>query len=57
MHRKPPVGIGPANLVRSIIVSGAVYLITGSFMQSLAFFGFYVIFTIANQLVGLEHRQ
>jgi hypothetical protein len=50
MHRKPPVGIGPANLV-------AVYLITGSFMQSLAFFGFYVIFTIANQLVGLEHRQ
>jgi len=53
MHKKH-IGLGPANLMRGLIFTVAVHLITGSIGGSLTFLGFYLLYTVCGQLLGLE---
>jgi len=57
MARKSTVGFGPRNILRAAVLSAAVYAITGSLMQCLAFLGFYVVYVLLAQMVGFEPKD
>jgi hypothetical protein len=57
IHHRKHIGLGPANIVRGIIFTLVVHLITGTIGGALIFMGFYVIYTICGQLLGLENME
>ena len=57
IHHRRHIGFGPANILRGIIFAVAVHLITGSIGSSLMFLGFYLVYTVCGQLLGLEGME
>ncbi|MFH0861532.1 MAG: hypothetical protein V1875_00745 [Candidatus Altiarchaeota archaeon] len=54
IHHKRHIGFGPANILRGLIFAVAVHLITGSIGSPLMFLGFYLLYIVVGQLLGLE---
>jgi hypothetical protein len=57
MARMSGIGFGPRNILKSLILSLAVYLMSLSVAYGLTFLGFNVIYTLAGQLLGFERRE
>jgi hypothetical protein len=57
MARMSNIGFGPRNIIKSLILSIAVYLITLSPSFGLAFLGFHLVYTLLGQLLGFERRE